>query len=72
MKLLFTWLLGVPAMVMAMVLARAMTPQGPDLAAQESAAQLQACVRQGQLQHMPPLVAQNGDRIACDRLAVKH
>lgn len=72
MRLLFTWLLGVPAMVITMVLARAMTPQGPDLAAQEAAANLQACIRQGQLEHMPPLVAQDGNRIACDRLAVKH
>jgi hypothetical protein len=70
MKLLFTWLLGVPAMVMAMVLARAMTPEGPDLAAQQAARDLQACIRQNQLQQMRPLVTLDHHRVACERRAV--
>jgi hypothetical protein len=70
MKLLFTWLLGVPAMVMAMVLARAMTPQGPDLAAQQASKDLQTCIRQSQLHQMRPLVSLYDHRVACERRAV--
>jgi hypothetical protein len=73
MKLFLTWLLGVPALVLAMVMARAMSPDGlqplPVLTA--SAAATSACVRQRQLDKVRPVVVKNGHRIRCDRRAVK-
>lgn len=79
MKLLFTWLLGVPVLVLAMVLARAMSPNGLQ-AAQRQAAGIRTpagstvasiCARQHQLDQVRPLVTKDGKPVACDRRAVK-
>jgi len=73
MKLFFTWLLGVPALVLAMVMARAMSPDGlqhqPMLAA--SATMNSACVRQRQLDKVRPVIVKDGHRIRCDRRTIK-
>ena len=73
MKLLLTWLLGVPALVAAMVLARAMSPQGmqgPVQAAQHPARVAQLC-RQVQLDNVLAVVAQDRNRVACNRVSVQ-
>jgi hypothetical protein len=78
-KLLFTWLLGVPALVLAMVLARALSPHGLQ-AAQRAPAVVRApapamaastCPRQDQVDPVRSLVAKDGKRIACDRRTVQ-
>jgi hypothetical protein len=72
MKLLLTWLLGVPALVAAMVLARAMSPQGmqgPLQAAQHSRHAQNLC-GQVQLDDVLAIVAQDRNR-ACDRASVQ-
>jgi hypothetical protein len=73
MKLVLTWLLGVPVLVLAMVVARAMSSQGLELRAPVAAvpAERSACPRQGDFKHMDTWVAKDGDRVACDRRAVK-
>lgn len=73
MKLFLTWLLGVPLLVLAMVVARAVSPQGLEVNASHIAppAPRSACVRQGELKHMDTAVTKNGHRIACNRRAVK-
>lgn len=72
MKLLLTWLLGVPALVAAMVLARAMSPQGmqgPMQAQHHRVSQVLSC-RQVQLDQVFAAVVQDGHR-ACNRAAVQ-
>jgi len=74
MKLLLTWLLGVPALVAAMVLARAMSPQGmqgPLQAAQHQARHAQLLCRQVQLDDVLAVVPQDRNRVACNRTAVE-
>jgi hypothetical protein len=76
LKLFFTWLLGVPVLVLAMVVARAMSPYGLQVAQRDApAAQVAArpsvCVRQDQLHQVRPLVTKNGKRTACNRRPVK-
>jgi hypothetical protein len=73
MKLLLTWLLGVPMLVAAMVLARAMSPQGmqgPVQAAHHAARQARLC-RQVQLDNVLAVVAQDRHRVACNRTSVQ-
>jgi hypothetical protein len=69
MKLFLTWLLGVPVLVLAMVLARAMSPNG--LHIEPRVATGSACARQGHLQHVPRVIVKNGHRITCERTAIK-
>ena len=73
MKLFLTWLLGVPVLVLAMVVARAVSPLGLEVNASRIAtpAPRSACLRQGELKHMDTAVTKNGHRIACNRRAVK-
>lgn len=74
MKLLLTWLLGVPALVAAMVLARAMSPQGmqgPVQAAQHQARHAQNLCRQVQLDDVLAVIAQDSHRVSCNRAAVQ-
>lgn len=78
MRLLFTWLLGVPVLVLAMVLARAMSPNGlqaaqraPVVARAPAAAVASTCPRQDQINPARSLVTQDGKRIACDRRTVQ-
>jgi len=69
MKLLFTWLLGVPALVAAMVVARAMSPLGTQVAQQPVLSS--ACPGQLDFNHVVTLVPKNGYRAACNRTLVK-
>lgn len=69
MKLLFTWLLGVPVLVLAMVVARAMSPQGLQVA-QQTVMQ-SACTGQLDFDRVGAAVAKDGYRVACNRGAVK-
>ena len=73
MKLFLTWLLGVPALVLAMVMARAMSADGlqQPQALAATAATTSACVRQRQLDKVRPVVVKNGHRIRCDRRTVQ-
>lgn len=77
LKLFFTWLLGVPVLVLAMVVARAMSPYGLQAtqrqapAVRVAAVAASACARQDQLHQVRPLVAKDGKRIACHRRSVK-
>ena len=78
-RLLFTWLLGVPALVLAMVLARAMSPQGLQAAQPAravvrppvAAAAPSPCPRKDQVDPVRSLVAKYGKLVACDRRAVQ-
>lgn len=70
MKLLFTWMLGVPALVLAMVVARAMTPQGLQSDVSRTAA-VSLCAGQLDLNDVGPLVAKDGHRAACNARAVQ-
>ena len=67
MKLFLTWLLGVPALVIAMVLARALSSQG--FAANVAAVSV-SCVRQHQLDAVSASIPQQRNRVACHRDAV--
>lgn len=72
MKLFLTWLLGVPVLVLAMVMARAMTPRGLDEQPRAVASARQSpCPRQGELKHVDSVVTKDGHRIPCDRHPVK-
>ena len=70
MKLLLTWLLGVPALVGAMVLARATSPQGFSPPRETSHAAT-SCVRQDQFDHVRPMVSKQRHGITCDRRTVE-
>jgi hypothetical protein len=67
MKLLFTWLLGVPTLVLAMVVARAMTPQGLQVAEQRV---VSACPGQLDFDHVGSVVTKDAYGIACNHGAV--
>lgn len=79
LKLFLTWLLGVPVLVLAMVVARVMSPHGLQAAQQRQVASVKvaapstasACLRQDQLHQVRPLVTKDGKRIACNRRPVK-
>ncbi len=74
MKLLLTWLLGVPALVAAMVLARAMSPdgmRGPVQAARQHARHAQNLCRQVQLDDVLAVVARDRHQVACNRVSVQ-
>jgi hypothetical protein len=70
MKLFLTWLLGVPFLVLAMVVARAMTPQGLQVQKPAPVANASLCVRQAHLDEVRTVIAQDGDRIACQRRTI--
>ena len=73
MKPFLTWLLGVPALVLAMVMARAMSADGlqhPQALA-ASPTTTSPCVRQRQLDKVRPVIVKNGHRIRCDRRTVQ-
>jgi hypothetical protein len=70
MKLFLTWLLGVPFLVLAMVVARAMTPQGLQLEKPAAVVSASTCVRQAHLDAVQTVVAKNGHRIACQRRTI--
>lgn len=69
MKLFLTWLLGVPVMVLAMVLARAMSPQG--FSGERNALAAGECLRQQQSHVVSPLVADQRYRVTCNRRTVQ-
>lgn len=78
MRLLFTWLLGVPVLVLAMVLARAMSPSGlhaaqrtPVVARAPTTSVASTCSRQDQVNPVRSLVTKDGKRVACDRRTVQ-
>lgn len=69
MRLVLTWLVGVPILVFAMVLARAMSPQGLQAAQPEAARAASACPGQRDVDRVAVTVAKDGHRVACDRNA---
>lgn len=74
MKLFLVWLIGVPTMVAAMVLARAVSPQGLRGAppAPPSQAQvLDSCRGQLDLDKMPPTVPDQRHRVTCHRMTIQ-
>ncbi len=73
MKLLLTWLVGVPALVAAMVLARANLA---DVVQSSSRIPVQAtlqasCPGQVDLHNVPGTIATDRNGVACNRLAVQ-
>jgi hypothetical protein len=70
MKLFLTWLLGVPVLVLAMVLARAMSPAGFSAERHHSLVQAD-CLRQLQFDVVRPMVRGQRDRVACNRSSVQ-
>ena len=74
MKLLLTWLVGVPALVAAMVLARAVSPQGLRAAPPAPPPQarvIDSCRGQLDLHKVLPAVPHQRHRVACDRVAIQ-
>lgn len=76
MKLLLTWLVGVPALVAAMVLARAVSPQGLRAAPRMPPTPTQSreaasCRGQLKFDKMLPAIADQRHRVACHRMAVQ-
>lgn len=73
MKLFLTWLLGVPVLVLAMVVARATSPQWLDAHAPRIAAPSvrSACLRQDEFKRMDAVITKDGHRVSCNRRAVK-
>lgn len=71
MRLLLTWLLGVPLLVGSMVLARAALAPAPRDTLQHPAVTAQACLREMELDRVPPVVPEQRHRRACDALAIK-
>lgn len=69
MRLVLTWLVGVPVLVLAMVLVRAISPQGLQ-AAQPRIATASVCAGQDDVHRVAPAVANKRDRAACKRRAV--
>lgn len=65
MKLFLTWLLGVPLMVAAMVVARAMTPQGLEPRPPVAATAHSTCKGKGHVQTMEQAVIRDGHRLTC-------
>jgi len=72
MKLFLTWLLGVPLLVLAIVVARAMTPQGLEPRARVVAAAASSpCVRERDLDQVGSPVVGNRHRTTCERSTVQ-
>jgi hypothetical protein len=74
MKLLLTWLVGVPALVAAMVVARAVSPQGMRAVPRTPAPQareLASCRGQLDLDKVLTTVPDHRHRVACDRVAIQ-
>lgn len=75
MKLLLAWLVGVPALVAAMVLARAVSPQGmraaPLRTPPAQARAVDSCRGQLDLDKVPATVPDQRHRVACNRVAVQ-
>ena len=74
MKLFLTWLLGVPVLVLAMVLARAMSPAGFSAERHHSLnhSLVQAdCLRQIEFDVVRPVVRSQRDRVSCNRHAIQ-
>jgi len=74
MKLFLTWLLGVPVLVLVMVLARALSPQGfgNGFSAQAGTpAASGSCPREQQLHDVAPLVTQQRNQVSCDGRSVQ-
>ncbi len=75
MKLLLIWLLAVPALVAAMVVARAMSPQGMRTPARNATVELRAAEIMPRAVRSAPVVlaavADDGHRIACHRFTVQ-
>ena len=67
MKLFLTWLLGVPLLVTSMVMAQSLLMQDQQM---QTHSRLSLCSGQGNAYDVAPLVAQQGYRIPCDRIAV--
>jgi len=70
MKLFLTWLLGVPVLVLAMVLARAMSPAGFSAERHHSLVQAD-CLRQLEFNTVRPLVRGQRDRVTCNRRTIQ-
>ena len=64
MKLFLTWLVGVPVLVVAMVVARAMSPAGFSGERPHSFVQNQ-CLRQLEFDAVRPVVADQRDGVTC-------
>ncbi len=74
MKLLRIWLFAVPALVAAMVMARAMSAQGMGPSPRMQATGLRAagsCSRQFDQHQVLAAIADDGHRVACHRLTVQ-
>lgn len=74
MRLVLTWLLGVPLLVGSMVLARAAfvpAPSAPPSALQSQATAGQTCSSENEQHRVAPAIAQQGNDMACGALAVK-
>jgi hypothetical protein len=71
MKLLLTWLVGVPALVGVMVLARATSSQGfhPPRATTTHASA--SCLRQDDFDGMRPMIAKQRDEVSCDGRSIE-
>lgn len=71
MKLLLTWLLGVPLLVGSMVLAReALAPERRE-SLQRTEVVARQCLRQEQFDRVPPSISEQRHRLACDRRAIQ-
>lgn len=66
MRLLLTWLLGVPLLVGSMVLARAALAPAPRHTVQQPVITAQACLQKMEFNRMPLVVPQQRNRGACD------
>ena len=75
MRLVLTWLLGVPLLVGSMVLARAAfvpaPPSAPPSALQSQATPGHTCSSEKEQHRVAPAVAQHGNDMACGALSVK-
>lgn len=65
MKLFLTWLLGVPLLVAAMVVARAMTPQGLESRPPVAPTAHLLCVGKGHVETVAQIIVRNGHRLTC-------
>jgi hypothetical protein len=71
MRLLLTWLVGVPLLVCSMVLARAALVPAPAYTMEAPAINARACLRKMQLDRVPLVVPDQRNRRACDALAIQ-
>lgn len=71
MRLFLTWLLGVPLLVAAMVVARAMTPQGLEVRPRMAAVAQSVCVGKRHIETVAQVVVRNRHRVACDTRSIQ-